>query len=104
MVITGKYFGDERNGGEVVIGGYAPVSSGYLDWSDSRISLRIPEDVSSGMVRVITKNGKSRGLLFTFRSGQAGSALYQYIGAGNRFGGNAAYRQWNGLRSAAGQL
>ncbi len=65
MVITGKYFGDERNGGEVVIGGYAPVSSGYLDWSDSRISLRIPEDVSSGMVRVITKNGKSKGLLFT---------------------------------------
>jgi len=65
MVITGKYFGDDRNGGEVVIGGYAPVSSGYLDWSDSRISLRIPEDVSSGMVRVITKNGKSKGLLFT---------------------------------------
>lgn len=65
MVITGKYFGDERNGGKVVIGGYAPVSSGYLDWSDSRISLRIPEDVSSGMVRVITKNGKSKGLLFT---------------------------------------
>jgi transglutaminase-like putative cysteine protease len=65
MVITGKYFGDERNGGEVVIGGYAPVSSGYLGWSDSRISLRIPEDVSSGMVRVITKNGKSKGLLFT---------------------------------------
>ena len=65
MVITGKYFGDERNGGKVVIGGYAPVSSGYLDWSDSRISLRIPEEVSSGMVRVIMKNGKSKGLLFT---------------------------------------
>jgi transglutaminase-like putative cysteine protease len=65
MVITGKYFGDERNGGEVVIGGYAPVSSGYLNWSDTQISLRIPEEVSSGMVRVITKNGKSKGLLFT---------------------------------------
>jgi hypothetical protein len=65
MVITGKYFGDMRDGGEVVIGGYAPVSSGYLDWSDTQISLRIPEEVSSGMVRVITKNGKSKGLLFT---------------------------------------
>jgi hypothetical protein len=65
MVITGKYFGNERNGGEVVIGGYAPVSSGYLNWSDTQISLRIPEEVSSGMVRVITKNGKSKGLLFT---------------------------------------
>jgi hypothetical protein len=65
MVITGKYFGQERNGGEVVIGGYAPVSSGYLNWSDTQISLRIPEEVNSGMVRVITKNGKSKGLLFT---------------------------------------
>ena len=65
MVITGKYFGDMRDGGEVVIGGYAPVSSGYLDWSDTQISLRIPEEVNSGMVRVITKNGKSKGLLFT---------------------------------------
>jgi hypothetical protein len=65
MVITGKYFGDVRDGGEVVIGGYAPVSSGYLDWSDTQISLRIPEEVNSGMVRVITKNGKSKGLLFT---------------------------------------
>ena len=65
MVITGKYFGEQRNGGEVVIGGYAPVSSGYLNWSDTQISLRIPEEVGSGMVRVITKNGKSKGLLFT---------------------------------------
>jgi hypothetical protein len=65
MVITGRYFGEQRNGGEVVIAGYAPVSSDYLDWSDTRISLRIPEDASSGMVRVFTKNGKSKGLLFT---------------------------------------
>lgn len=65
MVITGKYFGAQRNNGEVVIAGYAPVSSDYLEWSDNRISLRIPEDVSSGLVRVVTKNGRSRGLLFT---------------------------------------
>ena len=65
MVITGKYFGEQRNGAEVVIAGYSPVSSDYLEWTDTRISLRIPEDVSSGMVRVITGNGKSRGVLFT---------------------------------------
>jgi len=65
MVITGRYFGQQRNNAEVVIAGYAPVSSDYLEWSDSRISLRIPEDVSSGLVRVVTKNGRSRGLLFT---------------------------------------
>jgi hypothetical protein len=65
MVITGHYFGQQRNNGEVVIAGYAPVSSDYLEWNDTRISLRIPEDASSGMVRVVTKNGRSRGLLFT---------------------------------------
>ncbi len=67
MVVTGRYFGADRDGGEVVIGGYSPVSSGYLEWTDSRISLRIPEEAHSGMARVITRNGRSRGLLFTNR-------------------------------------
>ena len=67
MVITGRFFGDERNGGRVVIAGYSPVSSDYLEWNDSRISLRLPEDVVSGMVRVVTKSGRSAGILFTNR-------------------------------------
>jgi transglutaminase-like putative cysteine protease len=67
MVITGRFFGEARDGGEVVIAGYSPVSSDYLEWNENRISLRIPEDVISGMVRVITKNGRSRGILFTNR-------------------------------------
>jgi hypothetical protein len=67
MVITGKYFAEERNGGKVVIAGYSPVSSGYLEWTDAQISLRIPEDVHSGLVRVVTRNGESNSLLFTNR-------------------------------------
>jgi transglutaminase-like putative cysteine protease len=67
MVITGKYFADARNGGRVVIAGYSPVSSGYLEWTDTQISLRIPEDVHSGLVRVVTRNGESKGQLFTNR-------------------------------------
>jgi transglutaminase-like putative cysteine protease len=67
MVITGRFFGDARNGGEVVIAGYSPVSSDYLEWSDNRISVRIPDDAVSGMVRVITKNGRSKAILFTNR-------------------------------------
>ncbi len=65
MVIKGKYFGDTRNGGEVVISGYSPVSSSYLEWTDERISLRIPEDVQSGLIYIRTRNGKSKEILFT---------------------------------------
>jgi hypothetical protein len=67
MVITGRFFGKNREGGEVVIGGYPLVSSDYLEWNDNQISLRIPDDVASGLVRVLTKKGKSRGILFTNR-------------------------------------
>lgn len=67
MVIRGKYFGESRDGGEVRIAGYSPVSSSYLEWSDLMISLRIPEDVNSGLVQVITRNGKSKRYLFTNR-------------------------------------
>jgi len=67
MVITGRFFGKSRGGGEVVVGGSPLVSGDYLEWKDNQISLRIPEDASSGLVRVITKKGKSRGILFTNR-------------------------------------
>jgi len=67
MVIRGKYFGESRNGGEVRIAGYPPVSYSYIEWTDSTISLRIPEEVNSGLVQVLTRNGKSRRYLFTNR-------------------------------------
>ncbi len=67
MVITGKNFGENRNGGEVIISGYSPVTSGYLEWTDTRISLRIPDDVNSGLTHVVAKNGKSKGIFFTNR-------------------------------------
>ncbi len=67
MVITGRFFGKSREGGEVAVGGSRLVSGDYLEWKDSQISLRIPDDVSSGMVRVITRRGTSRGILFTNR-------------------------------------
>ncbi len=67
MVITGRFFGKSREGGEVAVGGSRLVSGDYLEWKDNQISLRIPDDVSSGMVRVITRRGTSRGILFTNR-------------------------------------
>lgn len=67
MVITGRFFGKSREGGEVAVGGSPLVSGDYLEWKDNQISLRIPDDASSGLVRVITKRGRSRGILFTNR-------------------------------------
>ncbi len=62
MVITGRWFGRER--GEVRIAGISPTSSDYSEWSDTRISVTIPEEAGSGLVHVVTSNGASRGLLF----------------------------------------
>jgi len=62
MVITGRWFGRER--GEVRIAGISPTSSDYSEWTDTRISVTIPEEAGSGLVHVVTSNGASRGLLF----------------------------------------
>jgi hypothetical protein len=67
LVITGQYFGDSRQGGEVHIAGTRPTSSSYIEWTDTRISVRIPPNVGSGLVYVITRDGKSEGVLFTNR-------------------------------------
>jgi hypothetical protein len=69
MIITGRYFGDLKGGnpGEVRISGISPTSGEYIERTDTRISVVIPEEASSGLVYVITKNGKSKGLLFTNR-------------------------------------
>jgi hypothetical protein len=65
LVISGDNFGGER--GRVSIAGVIPVASAYLEWNPGSIRLRIPEDVSSGLVRVITKKKQSDGVLFTNR-------------------------------------
>jgi hypothetical protein len=65
MIIAGRWFGRER--GEVRIAGISPTSSDYSEWSDTRISVTIPEEAGSGLVHVVTANGSSRGLLFVNR-------------------------------------
>ncbi len=65
MVISGHNFGETRQGGEVSIAGARLTSDSYREWSDERISVRIPETVGSGRVFVTTRSGKSNGVLFT---------------------------------------
>jgi transglutaminase-like putative cysteine protease len=65
LVITGSHFGKHRDRSHVSIAGVVPTSSSYQEWSDGRISVAIPEKVTSGLVYVVTGKGQSDGVLFT---------------------------------------
>lgn len=65
VVLHGENFGEQRNGGTVIIGGVRPTSRDYLDWEAARIRMRVPGDVESGELAVITRQGHSNTVLFT---------------------------------------
>jgi hypothetical protein len=65
MIVTGHNFGPHRDTSEVRISGVSPTSTDYGEWTDTRISVTIPDEAASGIVYVITKSGRSSGLLFT---------------------------------------
>jgi hypothetical protein len=64
MILTGRNFGPTRGTSEVRIAGASPTSSDYGEWTDTRISVTIPDEAASGIVYVLTKSGRSRGVLF----------------------------------------
>ncbi len=64
MILTGRNFGPSQETSEVMISGITPTSSQIREWTDTRITLDIPPDATSGLVYVITRNGRSSGLLF----------------------------------------
>ncbi len=64
MILSGRNFGNLRETSEVRISGISPTSQDYTEWTDTRISLRIPDEATSGIVYVLTKSGRSGGLLF----------------------------------------
>ncbi|WP_319476830.1 transglutaminase domain-containing protein [Marispirochaeta aestuarii] len=65
LVISGEHFGTERNGAEVIFAGTRPNSTSYVEWTENRISVRIPEDVGSGKLYVRIGNKTSNSVLFT---------------------------------------
>ena len=68
LTITGEGFGDDKNESYIVIGGISPTASSYYEWSNSRISVRIPEFGDSGLVYVYRNNKKSNAALFSNRA------------------------------------
>jgi transglutaminase-like putative cysteine protease len=68
MILSGRNFGNPRETAEVRISGISPTSQDYTEWTDTRISVRIPDEATSGIVYILTKSGRSGGLLFTSQS------------------------------------
>ncbi|MGO9310660.1 MAG: transglutaminase domain-containing protein [Spirochaetia bacterium] len=68
MILSGRNFGNPRETSEVRISGISPTSQDYTEWTDTRISVRIPDEATSGIVYVLTKSGRSGGLLFISQS------------------------------------
>jgi len=65
LTIEGWGFGKDRV--RISIGSITPTSSAYEEWTPKRIRVKIPEEVSSGLVYVYNKNGRSNPVLFTNR-------------------------------------
>ena len=69
LTILGSNFGDERGDSLVTVAGIQPVGSAYLEWSDRKIVLQLPDFGESGLVYVHVNGRRSNGLLFANRSG-----------------------------------
>jgi transglutaminase-like putative cysteine protease len=64
VTIAGKNFGAAGAGGEVRVGDLALTTANYLKWSDEQIVVSIPREIPSGIIYVVTKNGKCRGDIY----------------------------------------
>ncbi len=65
LVLEGDNFGEVNRDSEVLIAGMRPARSAYRSWSDSKITLTVPDDIGSGRIFVRNSKGISNGLLFT---------------------------------------
>jgi transglutaminase-like putative cysteine protease len=69
VLLRGRNFGRARGDGRVELEGAAPTSGSYLSWSDAEVRLRLPASFDSGLLRVVTRFGRSNPGLFMSRSG-----------------------------------
>ncbi len=68
LTIQGAGFKAERGESRVIIAGTAPTASSYIEWSDERIAVRIPDFGDSGLVYVTVNGRKSNPALYTNRA------------------------------------
>jgi transglutaminase-like putative cysteine protease len=66
--LEGRNFGPTRGDSWVDVDGMIPTTSSYKSWSDTRIRLRLPASFDSGLIHVVTRQGRSNPQLFMNRS------------------------------------
>ncbi|GHV77640.1 hypothetical protein AGMMS49942_24610 [Spirochaetia bacterium] len=84
LTISGEHFGNTREESYVTIAGVTPITSSYLEWTDTRIQVRIPEFGDSGLVAVYRNNKKSNAALFSNRETMPQAIRGEYTGIGPR--------------------
>lgn len=68
LTIRGTGFQHERGDNRVSISGSSPTASSYIEWSDTRIAVRVPDFGESGLVYVHVGGKRSNAALFTNRA------------------------------------
>jgi transglutaminase-like putative cysteine protease len=84
LTILGENFGDTREESYITIAGISPTTSSYIEWSDTRILVRIPEFGDSGLVYVYRGDKKSNPALFSNRATMPQTIQEEYAGIGPR--------------------
>ncbi|MDR1058421.1 MAG: IPT/TIG domain-containing protein [Treponema sp.] len=82
LTIVGGNFGDVREESYVTIAGISPTTSSYIEWSDTRIVVRVPEFGDSGLVYVYRGDEKSNPALFSNRTTMPETIQGDYTGIG----------------------
>jgi transglutaminase-like putative cysteine protease len=68
VALRGRNFGAVRGEGRVDVDGMVPTAGSYVSWADSEIRLRLPASFDSGLLRVVTRSGRSNPKLFMNRA------------------------------------
>jgi hypothetical protein len=82
LTILGENFGDTREESYITIAGISPTTSSYIEWSNTRILVRIPEFGDSGLVYVHRGDKKSNSALFSNRETMPQLIQGEYTGIG----------------------
>ncbi len=62
LTILGENFGDSRGSGYVTFNGLQVAAGGYVSWSDTEITVVVPENAVTGPVKVHVNGKESNGL------------------------------------------
>lgn len=65
LTVYGSHFGEVSSDSYLEIGGSRLTSSSFVEWTDTRIAVKLPQNVRDGLVYVITKEGRSEPKVFT---------------------------------------